>query len=91
MFPRQSGRIESPVDVGALRDEVLHGAQVSRPGSFHERRAAALGRVLEVGAVLQEQLGHVRVPVLARVRERRVPRSRLGVHVRTGLQQVAHL
>lgn len=71
-----------------LADEELHRAHVAGAAGLHERRAAALALVLQLGARAQQHVRHVRVPVLARVRQRRVARLRLRVHVRAGVQQV---
>ncbi len=55
---------------------------------FHQRCPAALTLVLEGGAVLQQKVCHVGVPVLAGVGEGGVAGPRGRVHVRLGLQQV---
>ena len=55
---------------------------------LHERGAAALALVLQLRVVLQQQVGHVRVPVLAGIRQRCVPRTyRTGVGI-VGILQI---
>ena len=69
------------VDISPLADEELYGGVVAGPGSLHERRAAALRLVLQLGGVVEEHLGHRGVPVLAGVCQGRVASLGLRMHL----------
>ena len=74
------------VDVGPLIDEELDGAEVPRPGGFHERRTATLCLMLQIRSGAEQHVGHIRVSIFAGVRQGRVSSSRLRVDVSYGLK-----
>ena len=53
------------VDVDATADQELDGGEVAGPRCLHQWGAASLALVLQLGAVLQQQVRHVRMSVLA--------------------------
>ena len=55
------------VDVGPFIDEELDGAEVPRPGGFHERRTATLCLMLQIRSGAEQHVGHIRVTVFAGV------------------------
>ena len=48
---------------------------MTRPGGLHERSPAALALVLQPGVVLEQEVRHVGVTILTRVRQRCVTSS----------------
>lgn len=73
------------VHIRPLADEELGGAKVARPHGLHEGRAAALGLVLQLRTVVEQQVRHVGVAPLAGEAERGVAGRGLGIHFGPGL------
>ena len=76
------------VHLGAALQQERDGGEVAGPGRLHQRRPPALALVLQLGAVLQQQVGHLGVTVLAGVGQGSVTGRSLGVHLGAGLQEV---
>ena len=75
------------VDVGPLVDEELDGAEVPRPGGFHERGTATLCLMLQIRSGAEQHVGHIRVTVFAGVRQGRISSSGLSVDISSGLRR----
>ena len=76
------------VHFGAALQQERHGGEVAGPGRLHQRRPPALALVLQLGAVLQQQVSDLSVTVLAGVGQGSVTGRSLGVHLGAGLQEV---
>ena len=76
------------VHLRAALQQERHGGEVARPGRLHQGRPSALALVLQLGAVLEQQVGDLGVTVLAGVGQGGVTGRSLGVHLGSSLQEV---
>ncbi len=75
------------VNDGPAGDEHLHGVEMSRPGSRHQRGLALGGRVVGAGSGFQQLVDDRCVAVERGEIERRDAVPIRGLHIRTGLDQ----
>ena len=76
------------VHLSALLQQERHGQEMAGPSRLHQRRPPALALVLQLGAVLQQQVSDLSVTILAGIGEGSVTGRSLGVHLGTSLQEV---
>ena len=57
---------------------------------FHQRRSPSLGLVLQLGAVLEQQICHIGVPVLTGVGQGSISSASCGIHTSACLKQVSN-
>ena len=91
MWPNAKTFIELPVHISSFGNEKLNRTQVTGSSRLHQWSSTSLRSVFQIGTILQKNLGHISVSILAGVRQRRVSSARLCVHIGAGFQQIANL